>query len=194
MTLALPMLLTFSAAAVTKLSPATEEILSLSRAGISEVVILTYIDSSARIYDLRPDQIIYLRDQSVSDAILNAMLDQRKKVAATTPVQGTLPPTPSAPVEPIDPTFTSCPLACPLCGGPLFVDMQPIPMSTLHIIPYPSNRQFYYSSGYRFWPPPSLTFGPYHVFDTTISAWNYQRWMEPFPCGHWHYCPRHCGW
>src|SRR5689334_1742574 len=69
-----------SAAAPVKLPYGVEDVLKLSRAQIGENIILNYVQSSGTIYNLTPKDIVYLRDQGVSDKVVSAMLDQRKRV------------------------------------------------------------------------------------------------------------------
>src|SRR5436189_986346 len=65
-----------------KLPFGVEDVLKLSRANISEDIILNYVQNSGTIYNLGPQDLVHLRDQGVSDHVLNAMLNQRKVVEA----------------------------------------------------------------------------------------------------------------
>ena len=55
-----------------------EDVLKLSRAQVSEDVITTYIQNSGTIYGLRSQDIVYLKQQGVSDRIINTMMEQRR--------------------------------------------------------------------------------------------------------------------
>ena len=152
------------------LSSAVEDIVKLSRADISETVILNYIDTSGTLYDLKPRDVIRLRDEGVKDSVINAMIDQRRKFE--TNAAPTVAPEPtSAPA-----VQSPCPVSCNLCGGPMYCQREPI--STLYVIPYSSSRPAYASYGYGNW-------GSYYY---------YGPWQRPFRgpwlyrCGHWHGC------
>ena len=58
-----------------------DDVLNLSRAAISDEVIVNYIRNSGTAYMLGPREIVLLRDAGVSDHVITTMLDQRKKVA-----------------------------------------------------------------------------------------------------------------
>ena len=64
-----------------------EDVLKLSRAQISEDVTLNFIRNSGTIYNLAPTDIVYLRNQGVSDRVINTMLDQRMNVPAEVAAQ-----------------------------------------------------------------------------------------------------------
>jgi len=62
------------------------QILQLAQAKISDDTIIAYVRNSGNSYGLTADQIIYLRQEGVSDAVLTAMLNQPKPgVAAAEP-------------------------------------------------------------------------------------------------------------
>src|SRR5215471_5789507 len=52
---------------VVKLPYGVEEVLKLSRANISDDITINYIQSSGTIYNLTAQDIVYLRNQGVSD-------------------------------------------------------------------------------------------------------------------------------
>src|SRR5262249_53172359 len=64
-----------------KLPYGVEDVLKLSRAQVGDEITLNYIRNSGTIYNLGPQEIVYLRSQGVSERVVNAMLDQRKVVA-----------------------------------------------------------------------------------------------------------------
>jgi hypothetical protein len=109
--------------------------LTLSRAQIGETLIVNYIKNSGTIYSLDPRTIVYLRDQGVSEKVINTMLEQKKTVteeaskenAAQAAVTGILP----APLYPQPVVFNLSPAR------------EPAP-STLHVIPYPAVTRAYY--------------------------------------------------
>lgn len=130
-----------------------EDILKLSRAQISEDIILNYIHNSGIVYNLKPQDILYLRSQGVSDTVLSAMLNQRKLVAdaaaaqaAAAQAQSQPPAPPATPPDqtasgqnPVAPVYTQPPPAAP----------QPAP-SSVYVIPYPPAENAY--DGYPGYP------------------------------------------
>src|SRR5437016_4186417 len=61
-----------------KLPYGVEDVLKLSRAQVNEEITLSYIQTSGTIYSLGSKDIVYLKQQGVSDKVINAMLEQRK--------------------------------------------------------------------------------------------------------------------
>ncbi len=121
-----------------------EDILKLSRAQISDDIIINYIQNSGTVYNLAPKDIVYLRDQGVSNAVINAMLDQRKKAVETSQESevaqaaassgndlasgyAAYPPIGVPPVVPV---------YAPAYVPPPPVEVRQPPASTLFIIPY----------------------------------------------------------
>ena len=66
-----------------QLSSGVADILKLVRAKVSDTITLSFIRNSGRTYHLSTPEILYLREQGVSDPVLTAMLDQQRNVAAT---------------------------------------------------------------------------------------------------------------
>ena len=56
--------------------------MQLAHANVGEDVIVNYVQNSGNAYGLDANQILYLKQQGVSDRIINAMLNQRSRVAA----------------------------------------------------------------------------------------------------------------
>ena len=128
-----------------KLPYGVADVVKLSRAQVSEDVILTYIQNSGTIYNLGPQDLVYLRDQGVSDRVINTMQDQRKK--ATEVAAQTAPPAyPDTAAGFAPPVYTQ---SAPVCVQPEPVY---VPASTLYVIPYPSyypSATYAYYSSYR---------------------------------------------
>jgi hypothetical protein len=57
------------------------DVLKLSQAKISDEIIVNYIHNAATVYNLQPNDIVYLRNQGVSDQVLTTMVNQRSQVA-----------------------------------------------------------------------------------------------------------------
>ncbi len=166
-----------------------EDILKLSRAQISDDIIINYIENSGTVYNLAPKDIVYLRDQGVSDAVVNAMLDQRKKAVQTSQASeeaqaaassgndlasgyAAYPPIGVPPVVPIYvPAYVPPPVV-----------VQQAPASTLFIIPYrqTSPASYYAGSGvdnyypycgpYNYYPDYAPCTSPYLYFGPQYSA------------------------
>jgi hypothetical protein len=73
------------------LSYGVPQVLQLSQAKVGDDVIVRYIQNSGTIFPLAADEIVYLKQQGVSDAVLNAMLDQRQRITGSTE-PATVPP------------------------------------------------------------------------------------------------------
>ena len=65
-----------------QLSSGVPEILKLGRAHVGDEVIIAFIRNSGRTYHLSASEILYLREQGVSDQVLTAMLSAGQNVAA----------------------------------------------------------------------------------------------------------------
>ncbi len=148
-----------------------DDVLKLSRAQVSEDVILNYIHNSGTIYNLTPKDIVYLRNQGVSDNVINTMLDQRKNVPAEASAQAVAANTPAASPAPTSPndsaaaTTQAAPQYAPTYAQGAPVDVEPQTMtyaapSSVYVIPYYSTR-FDYANAYPFYTPPYY-YGPYY--------------------------------
>jgi len=146
-----------SDAAPAKLPYGVEDVVKLSRAQISEDITLNYIQNSGTIYNLAPKDIVTLRNEGVSDKVINAMLDQRKNVPADVAAQNTLQAqaaAASAGLVPVVADTSNLP-AAPVYVQPPPVYIQPapvcvqpepeyVPPSTVYVIPYgPSGCAYY---------------------------------------------------
>src|SRR5512147_2707641 len=89
--------------AATKWPYGVEDVLKLTRAQVSEDVTLNYIRNSGTIYNLAPTDIVYLRNQGVSDRVVNTMLDQRKTVPAEAAAQAAASGAPAVSQGPVYP-------------------------------------------------------------------------------------------
>ena len=136
------------------LSSGVADILKLGRAGISEDVILAFLQSSGDSYDLSAPEVVYLKKEGVPDKVLAAMLAQHK--------------TPAQPV-----TAAAAPAAQPAYAGAPNVQYVPVyqPAPTVYVQPpttyvtqYPSTTYTYYDfspyyyRGYCTYPSPFWSF------------------------------------
>jgi len=87
-------------------SPGLQQIVNLSKAGMSDDFIHTYISNSGRSYALSVDDIIYLHQQGVSDGVIQALMQPPSAASANVaPVNAApvAPPVSTAPPEPSEP-------------------------------------------------------------------------------------------
>jgi hypothetical protein len=120
------------------------DVVKLARAQVSEDIIVSYIQNSGTVYTLEPKDIVYLKEQGVSDRVLSCMLDQRRRVVETAQV--------TAPAQQPAPVYQqpqSASVTAPLT--PVTSDYA-TPASSVYVIPYPSATYAYYGypSYYRY--------------------------------------------
>jgi len=128
---------------VPQLSYGVPQILQLAQAKVGDDTIIAYIKNSGNSYGLNADQIIYLRQQGVSDAIITTMLNQPKPAAvAVTPTLQEQ--------QPVASTVNSAPVSTATVA-PTVTYVQTVPATTYYYQPY------YYPS-YAWFPPVSLSF------------------------------------
>ena len=152
-------------AAPVPLSNGVGEILKLAQAKVSDDTTVAFIGYSGKIYNLSAPEIVYLRQQGVSDRVLTVMLGQRQKIEAAASAAAPAPAVnvasqPSALVAntaQYAPTYTS----------PQTTYVQPAPASSVYVIPAstPSYVDYgysypYYGGYYGYgYPGVSLAFG-----------------------------------
>jgi hypothetical protein len=147
-------------AGAVKLPYGVEDVLKLSRANISDEIIVNYIQNSGTIYTLAPQDIVYLRNQGVSDRVVNTMVGQRKLVESA--VQTQQQPVPIAAPNP--PVFADSGLAPVVPAyaeqGPAYTEPESTSSgSSVYVIPYPQATAAYY--GYYGYSPYSY-YSPYY--------------------------------
>src|SRR5436190_7935848 len=74
-----------SATTPANLSPGVAEVMQLAEAGNGEDVILAYIQNSTSAFNLSADQILYLRDNGLSSAVITAILNRDNVIRSQTP-------------------------------------------------------------------------------------------------------------
>jgi hypothetical protein len=151
-----------SAGAVTdsaqlKLPYGVEDVLKLSRAQVSEDVIVNYVHNTGTIYSLSPEVIVYLRNESVSDHVINTMIDQRQNVPAEVAAQAASSSASAAPEAPFGSDVQAAAAAQAASqyaqayapAGPFYVEAQPayVPPSTVYVIPF-SGGGYGYANSY----------------------------------------------
>jgi len=169
--------------ASSKLPYGVEDVLKLSRAQISDDIVLNYIHNSGTIYNLGPQEIVYLRNQGVSDRVINAMLDQRKLVTETAAQTAPVPIPTAAPVEP---AIQTAPEAAAVAPDYAQVAPQAAPASSVYVIPSPAANLYYgyYYPYYSYYGPYGYYYrpysGPYVSFGFRYGGYGY--WHG----GHYH--------
>ena len=143
-----------SSASVPQLAYGVSQILQLAQAKVGDDTIIAYIRNSGNSYGLNADQIIYLRQQGISDAVITAMLSQpRAGVIAATPA--TSAPSSAAPTAYAGQASTVPP-------DPAVTYVQTVPAATYYYSqPYYYYDQPCYYPGYVWYPPVSFSFGWY---------------------------------
>ena len=139
-----------------QLSPGVPEILKLGRARVSDDLIIAFIRNSRATYHLSASEILYLREQGVSEPVLAAMLNARQNAAATTAPAAPQP----APTGPTAESANSSPRPVPVPTQPApaydaSVYAQPPPV---YAYPAPSYYDYYGDWPY-YWGYPVFSFG-----------------------------------
>jgi hypothetical protein len=133
------------------LSYGVPQILQLAQAKVSDDTIIAYIRNSGNSYGLDANQIIYLRQQGISDNVITVMLNQRK--VASAPSQPATQPDNSSPAQ----TSTAV-------VRPTTTYVQTAPPSTVYVIPDTQTYYYdaYYAQPYYYpyyaWPYPAVSF------------------------------------
>ncbi len=122
------------AAVLPKLPYGAQDVVKLTKAKVSDEVIIAFIQNSGRSYGLRPQDIVYLHDQGVSDRVVTIMLEAK---AAPAPMAYT------APAQPVPPAPAPQEYPQP---APAYSE----PASSMYVIPYSTPAYPYYSSYYSY--------------------------------------------
>jgi hypothetical protein len=153
-----------------QLSYGVSQIIQLSKAKVSEDTIVNYIRNSGSSYGMDASQIVYLKQQGVSDTVINTMLNQPRltQTAATTASQ------PAASTSSSTATATAT-VVMPPAVTYVQPATTPVPASSVYVIPDTQTRNYYsyshrpsggyYYSSYRpvyyrgYYPSGSFTVG-----------------------------------
>lgn len=95
----LPVALVLALVPATASAVTVQEIVSLTRAGVSEPVILALIERDKNIFTITPEQLVALQKEGLTDAVLLAMLRSGRQEP---PLQQPPPPLPPAPAPQYD--------------------------------------------------------------------------------------------
>ena len=131
---------------VPHLSYGASQILQLAQAKLGDETIIAFIKNSGNSYRLSADQIIYLRQQGLSDAVVTAMLNQ-PRVGLSVPVPSTPAPQPVMSSAYAEPPATSS-------LAPSVTYVQTAPSTT-----YYYSDPYYYYPGYAWYPVVSFGWG-----------------------------------
>ncbi len=159
-----------SPTAAPKLPCGVSEVVKLAQANINDDTIIAYIKSTGTDYRLGADQMLYLRQQGVSEAVIKAMLVQPKSVVAPATaalaVASTAPaPTATTPTATgraaMSPTYTAPTPAATTPNNAVVVP--PVTYVAPAPAPYYYNYPPYYYAPYAYYgwpfPPVSFSFG-----------------------------------
>ena len=149
-------------AAPPKLPYGVADVLKLSQAKISDDIIISYIHNSGTVYSLEPKDIVYLRNQGVSDQVLNTMVNQRTQVAMAAQAAAAQ----NAATQAAQQAQPAPDYAPPVYDHSAPVEAPAVPQSTVYVIPNsaayagyaPSYTYPYYYGGY-YGPVISVGFG-----------------------------------
>ncbi|HEX3890014.1 MAG TPA: hypothetical protein VHX90_04095 [Verrucomicrobiae bacterium] len=157
-----------SVASAPQLSYGADQILRLAQAKVGDGTIIAFIKNSGNSYPLDAGQIIYLRQQGLSDTVISAMLNHPNSVLAaastvTTASASTI-TTPSGSTATVAPTVTY---------------VQSAPASGVYVIP--DTQTYYYDSAY---------YQPYYY---PYYGWSYPAVSLSFGFGGYHGGGYHSG-
>ena len=152
-----------------QLSSGVPEILKLGRGKVGDEVIIAFIVNSGKIYHLSASEILYLREQGVSDQVLTAMLSAGQNVAAFA-AQAAPQPMPQPVPQPATtgPTadwVNSSPQPAPAAPqpatqfAPAYDAVAPVYAQPAPVYTYPAPYYGYYDSWPYYWGYPSVSFG-----------------------------------
>ena len=129
------------------LSYGVAQVVQLARASVGEDVIVNYVRNSGHAYGLDANQILYLKQQGISDRIINTMLTQPRPAVAT-------PNTSAPPVTSV--AGTSAPEISTATVAPAVTYVQTAPPTYYYDQPY-----YYpaYYPAYAWYPPVTFSFG-----------------------------------
>jgi hypothetical protein len=146
---------TASQTASVQLSPGVADILKLSRAALGDDSLTAFVSNSDATYNLRASEILYLREQGVSDRVITAMLNKPKVTSAPAAptTEWATPPQSSTANVATPPAYVQPPSVASAPPAPTYVQ----PPNVYVAAPAPA-YSYYPDYGYAF-PPLSLSFG-----------------------------------
>ena len=173
-----------------KATGAVSEIIKLADAGVDESVMLAFVNKSTSTFNLRSDEIIYLKDIGVANSVVTAMIqhDETLKESLTAAAAAVAAPD----------LGRANPLDTPTYGAGIAPPVEAAPQTGYASEPYGSltppaeavtDSSFYDSlSPYGSW----VDVGGYgRCWQPTVTVIN-SGWRPYFDCGRWVYTD--CGW
>jgi hypothetical protein len=144
-----------------QLSSDVAEVLKLGRAHVGDEIIIAFIKNSGRTYHLSVSEILYLREQGVSDQAVIAMLSTGQNVAATSAQAEPQPVAQPAPTAPTSDWANSNPQPAPAATqyAPAYDAAAPVYAQPSPVYAYPAPSYGYYDSWPYYWGYPALSFG-----------------------------------
>ena len=144
-----------------QLSPGVQDVLKLGRAHVSDEAITAFINNSGRTYHLNVSEILYLREQGMSDQVLTAMLSAGQNVAAVAAQTAPQPAPQPAPNGPTAVWANSSPQPAPAAPqyAPTYDAVAPVYAQPSPVYAYPAPNYGYYDSWPYYWGYPSISFG-----------------------------------
>jgi hypothetical protein len=134
------------------------QILQLSQAKVDDGTIIAYVKNSGNSYGLNADQIIYLRQQGISTAVINAMLSQPAPGVMTA---GSTVPLPSSPAPQVN--YSQPPPQNSGTVGPSVSGIDPTAAAAANYYYYQPYYSPYYSypyyPAYGYYPGVSVSLG-----------------------------------
>ena len=138
-----------SVASAPQLSYGASQILRLTQAKVGDGTIIAFIKNSEYSYALDAGQIIYLRQQGLSDTAISAMLNQPNPAVAAAPTVGA-PQTSGSTVTTASGTTVTTPNGSTATVAPTVTYVQSAPASSVYVIP--DTQTYYYDSRYYYQP------------------------------------------
>ena len=148
-----------SQAAPVQLSVDVWDVLRLAHSNVSDATITAYIRNSGKVYSLGASEILYLREQGLSDQVVTTMLEQQKNVATQAV------PQPAQAAQPSVWANNSSPQYVPAVTQPApnYVQAAPVYAQPSPAYVYPPSYSYYdywpYYGGYWGYPALSFSFG-----------------------------------
>jgi hypothetical protein len=155
-----------------QLSYGVPQVLQLEQAKVSDNIIVSYIQNSGTIYSLTAGEIVYLKQQGVSDAALNAMLNQRSRLTGSTDPATTTASSTTASAQAYTPA--SQPAVTYVQTTPAYV-----PSSTVYIIPDTQTYRYnaWYYGGYPYYGYYPYNYGYYGSYPAVSFSFGFgDRW------------------
>lgn len=137
-----------TAAAAPQLAYGAAQILQLAHAKVGDDTIISYIKNSENSYALNVDQIIYLQEQGLSTAVLNAMLNQPKTAGLAYLPPAAMPMPNENSATDAQPAPDSQPDTSTVSVGPSVTAIDP---SAAAAYPYPYYSYPYYYPAYGYY-------------------------------------------